>query len=195
MFFNLSAVASPLSPLGTYMNMCLPKLVKSSTLFSRHIFLYKTLSPKMLIYVLQIYQATNSSPTFSPCKGTRENNFTGGCKQSCVPLLKSYLEMYISAYQLKKIPEEYLPLEPPLKVKELKNWSVISQLPEKRSWLLPVPLDPCHLPHGGQRVQDSSIQQRRSSLWPSVQGATGAFLSQTSLTQPKSQNICYMKYR
>ena len=98
MFFNLSAVASPLSPLGTYMNMCLPKLVKSSTLFSRHIFLYKTLSPKMLIYVLQIYQATNSSPTFSPCKGTRENNFTGGCKQSCVPSLKSYLEMYISAY-------------------------------------------------------------------------------------------------
>ena len=59
----------------------------------------------MPIYVLQIYQATNSSPTFSPCKGTKENNFTGGCQQSCVPLLKSYSWRVVT-------------LEPSLKVKD-----------------------------------------------------------------------------
>ena len=79
----------------------------------------------MLIYVLQIYQATNSSPTFSPCKGTKENNFTGGCQQSCVPLLKSYLEMYISAYFHKEVSAlvrenswRVVTLEPSLKVKD-----------------------------------------------------------------------------
>ena len=46
----------------------------------------------------------------------------------------------------------------------------VSQLPERRSGLLPLPLDPRHLPPRCQRLQDPPVQQRRSSFWPPLQG-------------------------
>ena len=46
----------------------------------------------------------------------------------------------------------------------------VSQLPETRSGLLPLPLDPRHLPPRCQRLQDPPVQQRRSSFWPPLQG-------------------------
>ena len=54
--------------------------------------------------------------------------------------------------------------------REILDFKSLFQLPERRGGLFPVPLDPGHLPHRGQRFQDPSVQQRRSSFWPPLQG-------------------------